>query len=136
MAVQYTSYGSIPAVVQSVVANKVKLLDQYILFQTGEYEYTALIRNTSTGDVQQLVFTRESGYNSYYSVAISNGTWDWSISNEYYCYSNCGYGSALELPVVSGTIAHASVILCVSLMFAILYKGVLFPCLKRYRKGF
>lgn len=131
---QYTQYGTIPQAVRDLVANKVSLLDQYILMQTRDLEYTALIRNTSTDKVTQLVIYRDDGV---WQVYKSEGVWDWEVSNEYYCYSNVGFGSALDLPVMEGVTAHSTIIMCCALMFAIIFKGVLFPCLLgRKRKGF
>lgn len=129
---QYTTYGSIPQAVLDLVANKVSLLDSYILMQTGQYEYTALINKPGLNEVEQIKVTRSSSnYSSIYSVDISEGTWDFTVSNEYYCYSNVGYGAALDLPVVEGVTAHATVILACALMLAVVFKGVLFPCLRR-----
>lgn len=134
--IQWGDYGSIPQGVQDLVANKVSLLDQYMLIQTGENEYTAQILNTSTKEVQQVRVFRD-GYDSPWDVDISDGSWEWVISNEYYCYSNVGYGSSLDLPVMEGVTAHATIIMCCALMFAIVFKGVLFPCLLgRKRKNF
>ena len=128
---QYSdSYGSIPQAVRDLVANKVSLLDSYILMQTGEYEYTALIYKPGLNQCQQIRVYRTSNYGSY-AVEITDGTWEYSVSNEYYCYSNVGYGASLDLPVVEGVTAHASVILACALMLAIVFKGVLFKCLKR-----
>lgn len=133
---QYTDYGSIPQAVRDLVANKISLLDEYILMQTGAAEYTALIRNTSTKEVTQIRIYRESNYGAYFAE-VTKGSWDWSLTNEYYCYSNVGYGAALDLPVTEGVTAHATVILACALMFAIIFKGVLFPCLLgRRRKEF
>ena len=46
---QYTDYGSIPQAVRDLIANKISLLDSYILLQTGEYEYTALVNKPALG---------------------------------------------------------------------------------------
>ena len=129
---QYTEYGSIPQAVRDLVANKISLLDQYILLQTGAYEYTALIRNPGQ-EVRKIIISRGSNYGTY-SVSVSDGIWDYSVSNEYYCYSNVGYGASLDLPVMEGVTAHATVILACALMFAIIFKGALFQCLKRVRR--
>ena len=40
---QYENNSSIPQAVRDIVANKISLLDSYILMQTAEQEYTALI---------------------------------------------------------------------------------------------
>lgn len=127
---QYTDYSSVPTQIQNVVANKCQLLDQYILFQTGQYEYTALVRNPITKETKAYTFTRSNNY-SQYSVAVTDADWSYSVSNEYYCYSNIGYGSALDLPVVEGVTAHAAVVLVCVLMLAIMFKGVLFKCIRR-----
>ena len=127
---QYSEYNSVPQAIRDVVANKCHLLDQYILFQTGQYEYTALVRNPVTKEVKQYRFTRTNNY-SQYTVTESVGNWDYSITNEYYCYSNIGYGAALDLPVITGAIAHSSVAITCALMLAVVFKGVLFPCLRK-----
>lgn len=130
---QYTDYGSIPQAVRDLIANKISLLDSYILLQTGEYEYTALVNKPALG-CRQYVVSRvsTSGYGQYvYQVLESEGQWEYTVNNEYYCYSNVGYGAALPLPVADLSIAHASVIMACALMLAIVFKGVLFPCLER-----
>lgn len=127
---QYTDYGSIPQMVRDIVANKCSLLDEYVLIQTGQYEYTALIHDIVTDEVIQLTFTRTSNY-SIYTVNQSVGTWDYTVSNEYYCYSNIGLGAALDLPVYEGVQAHTAVIFTVVLMFLILFKSTLFPFRKK-----
>lgn len=130
---QYTDYGSIPQAVRDLVANKISLLDSYILLQTGEYEYTALVNKPGIGCRQyQVRRVSSSGYGQYvYQLTETAGTWDYSVSNEYYCYSNVGYGAALSLPAAELSIAHATVIMSCALMLAIVFKGVLFPCLKK-----
>lgn len=128
---QYSDYGTIPQAVRDVVANKISLLDSYILMQTGEYEYTALVNKPGIG-CKQYTFRRTNNY-SQYTVTESAGKWDFSVRNEYYCYSNVGYGAALSLPVVELSIAHSTVILACALMLAIVFKGVLFRCLKKRR---
>lgn len=127
---QYTDFSTIPQQVRDVVANKVKLLDEYILIQTGQYEYTALIHDLVTDDVIQLCFTRSSNYSTY-TVDQSAGIWDFTVSNEYYCYSNVGLGAALDLPVYDGIQAHCSAVLVVALMFLIVFRSALFPFRKK-----
>ena len=130
---QYEQYGTIPQAVRDIVANKVSLLDQYVLFQTGQNEYTALIKNTSTGKVKQYRFYRLGNMNTY-AMEVTDGVWEFTYNNEYYIYSNLKVGSSLDLPVTEGVTAYASVIMCIALMFAIIYKGALFPCLQRKRR--
>lgn len=131
--VQTTEYSSIPQAVRDLVANKCHLLDEYILFQTGTTEYTALIRNPVTKEVTQYRFYRTNNYSTY-SVAQTAGVWEYTVNNEYYCYSNIGYGAALDLPVVEGLQAHAGAVVVCVLMLVIMFKGVLFPCLERVKR--
>lgn len=138
MITQYTNsigYSSTDSTVQSTVANKISLLDQYILMQTGEYEYTALVRNPFTKKTTQYKFTRNGNYNSAYSLDVTKGVeWDYSVSNEIYVFSNMGQGRALELPVYDGVISYSLIIICCAMLFAIVYKGVLFKCLDRAKR--
>lgn len=137
MITQYTNssgYSSTDSTVQSIVANKISLLDQYVLMQTGEYEYTALVRNPFTKKTTQYKFTRNSNYSSAYSLNVSQGEWDYNVANEVYVFSNMGQGRALDLPVYDGVISHSLIIICCAMLFAIVYKGVLFKCLDRVKR--
>lgn len=127
---QYTDYGSIPQTVRDLIANKISLLDSYILMQTGQNEYTALVNKPGLNECRQYRVYRTGNYSTY-AVEESAGVWDYTVRNEYYCYSNVGYGVALDLPVTELATAHATVILACALMLAIVFKGVLFPCLKK-----
>lgn len=138
MITQYTeSYGSISADIQNIVANDISLMEEYILMQTEQYEWTALIRTVGTNNTREIVITRSSGtsYNNTYSVTRNDYTGDFgaTISNEYYVYSNMGYGKSLDLPVYQGVTSWSLMIICCVLMFAIVFKGALFKCLKLKR---
>lgn len=132
--VQYTEYGTVPQAVRDLVANKCQLLDQYILMQTGQQEYTALVRNPVTKETIQYRVYRTNNYNTW-TVVQTYGVWEYTVTNEYYCYSNIGYGSALNLPVVEGIQAHAGAVLVCVLMLAIIFKGALFPCLRKLKRS-
>ena len=138
MITQYTeSYSSPSADIQNLIANKIALLDQYVLMQTGQYEYTALVYNPNTKKTLEYTISRSSssGYNNLYTVSkkeVSEFRFD--VSNEYYIYSNVGYGKALDLPVYDGVMSFCLMIICCMLMFAVVFKGALFPCIKAIRK--
>lgn len=133
MISQYSEYGSISSDIQNLVANSVSVLDQYILMQTGEYQYTALIKNMASKDVEKIVVSRDSSnYNTKYSVKRSNGSdFDFSVSNEYYVYSNVGYGKSLEIPSYEGIRTYGLTALTVLVFFMVMFKGALFKCLKK-----
>lgn len=130
---QYSSYGSISSDIQNIVANSVSVLDKYILMQTGEYEYTALIQNVANKEVEEITITRNgSNYSSIYSVSRKMvSDFDYSVSNEYYVYSNCGIGKSLDIPSYEGIRTYSITGLTVLVFFAVLFKGALFKCLNR-----
>lgn len=137
MITQYSdSYSSIGSDIQNIVANNVKALDSYVLMQTGQYEYTALIYNNASKECEKLVFTRSSasGYSNTYSVSRSDSSFDYKITNEYYVYSNVGQGKSLDLTnLYTAITAHATAVIMCVICFAIVFKGVLFKCLNRKR---
>ena len=137
MITQYTdTYSSASSEIQNLVANKIALLDQYILMQTGQYEYTALVYNPNTKECTEYTISRSSSgsYNTQYSVSEAAADFAYTVSNEYYVFSNIGYGKSLDLPVYDGVISHCLMIICCMLMFAVVFKGALFPCIKAIRK--
>lgn len=132
---QITSgYSSASADIQNLIANDITLMDRYILFQTDENEWTALIQNVATKKTRQIRVYRSntSGYSSVYSVDRSEvDTMTFDVSNEYYTYSNIGYGKSLNLPVYDGVTAWCLMICTCLLMFAVVFKGALFRCLRK-----
>lgn len=131
-AEQSTDYGSISADIQNLVANSVSVLDLYVLMQTGEYEYTALIKNLANKEVEEITITRDSSnYSSKYSVSreiVSD--FDYSVSNEYYVYSNCGIGKSLDIPSYEGIRTYSLTAVTVLIFFMVVFKGALFKCLR------
>lgn len=131
---QYTtSYSDPTTAIQNLIANKISLLDQYILMQTGQYEYTALIYDPTSKECTQYTITRDSGssYSTYYEVSQTSADFEYTVSNEYYVYSNVGYGKALDLPVYDGVISHSLIIICLLMLFMVVFKGALFKIFKR-----
>lgn len=135
MIKQYTnSYSSPSADIQNIVANSVSILDQYILMQTGEYEYTALVKNIANREVEQIKLTRSpaTGYNTQYTVTRQNGAeFDYTVTNEYYVYSNVGYGKSLDIPAYEGVRTYGLTALTVLVFFMVVFKGALFKWLRK-----
>lgn len=135
MIQQYTSsYSNASEDIQNLVANSVSVLDQYILMQTGEYEYTALIKNMASKEVEQIIVSRStsSGYYNQYSVSRQDGAdFDFTVSNEYYVYSNVGYGKSLNIPAYEGIRTYGITSLTVLVFFMVVFKGALFKCLRK-----
>ena len=114
--VQYSdSYSAPSSDVQNVFANKVDVLDKYVLCQTGQYEYTGLVYDRATKKTTQYIFTR-SGNTSYSnSWSVSESTVDefnYTIRNEFYCISNVGLGRALSLPAIDLMTSYSVSIIC------------------------
>lgn len=102
MITQWTdngSYSTVPSAAISIVANRVGMLDSYIMFCTGEYEYTALI-NPIVGKPFKVVISRGTSGNYNYEWTVSEAEiadTSYSISNEYYCYSNIRLGQHIDI---------------------------------------
>lgn len=133
---QSSNYGSIGSDIQNLVANSVSILDKYVLMQTGEYEYTALIQNVANSEVEKITVTRDSSnYSSKYSVKREIGSdFDFSYSNEYYCFSNCGFGKSLDIPSYEGARTYGLTALTVLVFFMVVFKGALFKCLENRKR--
>lgn len=88
------SYFSVPSAAISIVANRVGMLDSYIMFCTDENEYTALISPVVGKPFKVVVSRGNSGnYNSVWRVSETEVTdTNYTVSNEYYCYSNIRLG--------------------------------------------
>lgn len=136
METQYDAGSTISTDIQNIVANSVSLLDQYVLMQTGEYEYTALIKNLANKEVETITITRSSAnYNNRYSVTRKIGSdFSYSYSNEYYCYSNCGFGRSLDIPAYEGARTYGLTALTVLVFFMVVFKGALFKCLENRKR--
>lgn len=133
---QYTESNSAPSSdIQNLIANKIALLDQYVLMQTGQYEWTGLVYNPNTKNCTEYIVKRSTstGYNNYYTVEEKSSEFDFNVNNEYYVFSNVGYGRSLSLPVHEGVQSHSLIIICLLLLFGVVFKGVLFKCL-RFRR--
>lgn len=135
--IQYDGgYSSCPAEIQNIVANDIAINELYVLMQTGQYEWTAQIYTLGTGATRQLKFIRQSNtsYNNYYIVTRSKDIEFKTVyENEYYIFSNMGFGKSLELPVYTGLQTYSLMIISCMLMFAVVFKGALFKCLKKRR---
>lgn len=112
---QYTvSFSSPSTDIQNIFANKISILDKYVLFQTGENEYSGLIYDIATKKTTKVVFRRGSfSGDRYWTVDQSEvNSFDYNISNQYYCFSNVGYGKALSLPVYDSMVAISCTAIC------------------------
>lgn len=135
MISQYTGgYSNPSSDIQNIIANKVSLLDSYILMQTGDNQYKAIVFNNASNKGVEYSFSRGSGtgYNNVYYVSEQPVTeMEYTVNNEFYVYSNVGVGKSLSLPIYQAVSSWAMVILCCLAMFAVIFKGALFKCLKR-----
>lgn len=114
--------------------SKISILDKYVILKTDEYEYSALVYNTATKETVEYRFYRsmQSGYTNIWNIeTIANREFTYNITNEYYAVSNVGYGKQLDLDVYQSIPAFCTAIMCITLIFSIVFKGVLFKCLDR-----
>ena len=136
MAITQFQNESVPSTVKNLFYSKIGVLDQYVIMATGEYEYTLLARNITDDTVRQYEITRykNSSYDNYYEcIEVSNPTWDYTITHEYYVYSNTGQGIMETLPVHAIISSWSMVgIVCIAAL-AVVFKGALYPCLRRLK---
>lgn len=131
---QFSSYSDPPSAFREIVANSVSVLDKYIIMQTGDYQYTALIQDVVTGEVEKIVCSRNTSgsYSGYYNIVrSSDASFEYDISNEYYVYSNVGVGRSLDIPSYEGVRTYSITSLVCLVFFAVIFKGVLFRCLRK-----
>ena len=135
---QYADSYSVPSSdIQNIVANDIALLEDYVLIQTGQYEWTALIHTRGVNKTRYIKVNRNTGtgYNNYYTVSRGayNGDFGANIENEYYAISNIGVGRSMDLPIHQTVTSYSLITVCCVLLFAVVFKGALFKCLKRKR---
>lgn len=120
---QYTnngSYSSVPTAASSILSNKIGPLDSFIMFQTAENEYTALVA-PFCGDQYKLKVYRTGNRSSYWNVETVEAPEEtYSFTNEYYTLSNIGVGQRLSVDYSSLIV----VVLCVAFTFSF-FKGFL-----------
>lgn len=134
MITQYTTSYSVPSAdIQALSASKVGFLDSYVLMQTGQYEYQLITQRAGTHSVNQYRFYRTSNIqNNYWQVSeVSNPSFDYHITNEYYVFTNVGAGRQLSLPIYEQVTSFSLMIISCALMFTIVFKGVFAKCLRR-----
>lgn len=134
---QYLNSSSIPSQIINISNNKVGVLDDYILYCTGEYRYSLLIKSRLPGQSAKLyTFSRSDfGGDRYYTVTFTdNVQFDYSVTNEYYVYSNIGYGQALSPVCYDGLQTFSLVGMSCALFLAIVFKGGLFKCLRQKKR--
>lgn len=133
---QYLNFSSIPSQVINISNNKVGVLDDYILYATGEYSYSLLTRSRLPGQTAKLyTFSRASSSGDrYYTVSFTdNVPFEYNVSNEYYVYSNIGYGQSLSPVCWQGIQTFSLAGITCALFLGIVFKGGLFKCLRRKR---
>lgn len=133
----YNSYSSISNTYLNAFYSHLGPLDEYIIMQTGENEYTMLVHRIPSKEVESYKIFRQyysggSGYNQYYYTMTgqTDDTWEYSVSNELYVYSNVGLGTMSVLPVHEMMVCFAvSGAVCL-LFLALVFKGAIIKCLR------
>lgn len=93
---QYSdSYGTVSSSYLSYFQNHIGALDNAIAFRTGDKEYSCLVQSPN-GQVEKIVITTNNSYGgSIQSTVTAVDSFDYTITNEYYVYSNFGVGQRL-----------------------------------------
>lgn len=133
MLIQYEDAGTISNTYLDVFYSKIGVLDRYVICQIGEGRWGCLIYRIPSKECIQYTITRTgSNYGGYsYSLTEQNSDWEYSISNEIYCYSNIGLGKMAILPCHEIMTSWGVTALTTVVMLAVVFKGALFKCLRR-----
>ena len=110
-------YYTVPSAAISIVANRVGMLDSYIMFCTGDDEYTALI-NPIVGKPFKVVVSRgnSGNYDNVWRVSETEvSDTKYTVSNEYYCYSNIRLGQ--HYPIDYSGLLTAVICICATYAF-------------------
>lgn len=90
---QYTDrYSTVSSSYLSYFQNHIGALDNAIAFRTGQHEYGCLIQSPN-GEVEQIILSTAGDF--IQTTVTSVQSFDYTISNEYYVYSNFGVGQRL-----------------------------------------
>lgn len=133
---QYLDTSSIPSQVINISNNKVGVLDDYILYCIGEYRYGLLTKSRLPGQTAKLYTFSRSSFSGdrYYTVSFTdNVPFEYNVTNEYYVYSNIGYGQSLTPVCWQGIQTFSLAGITCALFLGIVFKGGLFKCLRRKR---
>lgn len=135
MLTQYREAGTISSTFLDVFYSKIGALDRYVITQTADGQYGCLVYRIPQKECVMYTITRTgSNYGSYYyQLSEKESTWEYDIDNEIYCYSNIGLGRMDVLPCHEIMTCWGVAILTCTLALAIVFKGVLFKCLRKNR---
>lgn len=114
-------------VVQTALNEAVPVKDDYIAFQTGQYEYTVVIGDYSNGTFNSATVVQIDRSGSVYYVSRSQASEvTCNISNEYYVYSSIGKGQYIDYPRSGYYTSLAVMIMCVFTVLSVVLRN-LFP---------
>lgn len=131
MITQYSNNGSysLPSsTVTNYFKNYIMPTDSYIIIQTGQYTWSCLVDRV-VGNDYIIRVTRPISSGSYTATKTVTTDTTYSVSNDFYVYSNLGIGNKLDIdysPFICGFL----VVLCGVLAFKSIFGG----CLLRRRK--
>lgn len=121
----------------NVFYSKIGPLDEYVIMQVGENSYGCLVRRIPSREVVEYTITRTgSGYGNYYYTLseVDNASWDYTVSNELYVYSNVGLGTMQVLPVHEFMVCWGITGFVCLVFLALVFKGAVFKCLRGHKK--
>lgn len=133
MLTQYIDAGTISSTYLDIFYSKIGALDRYVITQIADGQYGCLVYRIPQKECVMYTITRTgSNYGSYhYELTETDSTWEYDIDNEIYCYSNIGLGKMSVLPCHEIMTCWGVAILTCALALAIVFKGVLFKCLRK-----
>lgn len=134
MLSQWDSGGSISSTWLNFFYSKIGPLDEYIIMQIGEGSYGCLVRRIPSREVIEYRITRNGSSYGSYSYTFNEDTsasWNYSVSNEIYVYSNLGMGTMSVLPCHEIMVCWGITGLVCLVFLMLVFKGSMFKCLRK-----
>lgn len=130
---QYDDAGSIGSTLLNVLYSKLGPVDSYIIMRTSDTDVGMLVYDNVSKECTEYTITRfGTGYGSYvYDLIEAPGTWEYTVSNEMYVYSNVGLGTMQVLPVHEIMVCWGVAGLTCLAFIMLMFRGVLIRWRKR-----
>lgn len=116
----------VPTYISSHIAGKCGILDRYVVYQTGEYEYQGIVIKL-VGKGELYTYTRSSNYSQWDVSSQETMDYSYSVQHELYVCSTMGLGTVVAPPSWDYTVTLSiAVIAC-----AVSIRWLVFPWIER-----
>lgn len=118
---QYSQPSTVSQSVIDVCEQHISIFDKYLIYQTGQYEYTCYI-DKFLGGVKIVTVYRQNSSSVWHVSHSTADSFPASITYPYYSVSNVGLGKSIDMTAQTNIVTAVSVmgiflVLCLKTMF-------------------